>query len=112
MILNISLFLQIIYVARNPKDVLVSYYHFSKMLVKIEQVDNFEKFMERFLAGKVFAQKLKYGRFLISLFLEIIYVARNLKNVLVSYYHFSHMSVKMEGIEDFDIFMERFLAVK
>ncbi|XP_060609202.2 amine sulfotransferase-like [Anolis sagrei] len=44
---------KVIYVIRNPKDVLVSYYHFSKVSVKLEEVEDFEIIMERFLAGKV-----------------------------------------------------------
>ncbi|XP_042301279.1 amine sulfotransferase-like isoform X2 [Sceloporus undulatus] len=43
---------KMIYVARNPKDVLVSYYHFSKVSVKLEEA-GFDVIMERFLAGKV-----------------------------------------------------------
>uniref|UniRef100_A0A8D0DN13 Sulfotransferase n=1 Tax=Salvator merianae TaxID=96440 RepID=A0A8D0DN13_SALMN len=44
---------KVVYIARNPKDVLVSYFHFSKVLVRMEQEHDFGKFMERFLAGKV-----------------------------------------------------------
>ncbi|NWU97727.1 ST3A1 sulfotransferase, partial [Upupa epops] len=43
---------KLIYVTRNPKDVMVSYYHFSKYMSKIEEVPDFNLFMERFLAGK------------------------------------------------------------
>nr|XP_056712368.1 amine sulfotransferase-like [Euleptes europaea] len=46
---------KVIYVARNPKDVLVSYYHFTRMAVKFETAENFDDFMERFLAGEVLA---------------------------------------------------------
>uniref|UniRef100_A0A8B9ZH80 Sulfotransferase n=1 Tax=Anas platyrhynchos TaxID=8839 RepID=A0A8B9ZH80_ANAPL len=46
---------RIIYVTRNPKDVLVSYYHFSKFIITLEEVPDFNIFMERFLAGKVLA---------------------------------------------------------
>ncbi|XP_053237714.1 amine sulfotransferase-like isoform X1 [Podarcis raffonei] len=46
---------KVVYVVRNPKDVLVSYYHFSKTSVKLEEVEDFGIFMERFLAGKVLA---------------------------------------------------------
>ncbi|XP_053237713.1 amine sulfotransferase-like isoform X3 [Podarcis raffonei] len=46
---------KVVYVARNPKDVLVSFYHFSKTVVQLEEVEDFGIFMERFLAGKVLA---------------------------------------------------------
>ncbi|KAM6355847.1 amine sulfotransferase-like [Podargus strigoides] len=44
---------RVIYVTRNPKDVLVSYYHFSKYMKTVEEIPDFTLFMERFLAGKV-----------------------------------------------------------
>ncbi|XP_038625310.1 amine sulfotransferase-like isoform X2 [Tachyglossus aculeatus] len=46
---------QVIYVYRNPKDVMTSFYHFSKLLTKLQTSDTMEDFMERFLAGDVFA---------------------------------------------------------
>ncbi|NXG50643.1 ST3A1 sulfotransferase, partial [Psilopogon haemacephalus] len=45
----------IIYVTRNPKDVMVSYYHFSKYMTTLEPIHDFNLLMERFLAGKVLA---------------------------------------------------------
>ncbi|XP_039211485.1 amine sulfotransferase-like isoform X1 [Crotalus tigris] len=44
---------KIIYVLRNPKDILVSSYHFHKVLVKLETPKDFSTFFEKFLAGKV-----------------------------------------------------------
>ncbi|KAM8809576.1 amine sulfotransferase-like [Eudromia elegans] len=44
---------RVIYVTRNPKDVLVSYFHFSKIVNTLEEISDFNIFMERFLAGKV-----------------------------------------------------------
>ncbi|KAG6935749.1 sulfotransferase family 3A, member 1, partial [Chelydra serpentina] len=44
---------KVIYVARNPKDVVVSYFHFSKLSVILEITTDFNIFLERFLAGKV-----------------------------------------------------------
>ncbi|NXE09104.1 ST3A1 sulfotransferase, partial [Lophotis ruficrista] len=46
---------RVIYVTRNPKDVMVSYYHFSKFMTTLEEIPDFNLFMERFLAGKVLA---------------------------------------------------------
>ncbi|KAM9156704.1 amine sulfotransferase-like [Pangshura tecta] len=43
---------KIIYVARNPKDVAVSYFHFSNLAVVIETIPDFNIFLERFLDGK------------------------------------------------------------
>uniref|UniRef100_A0A5F9DFP1 Sulfotransferase n=1 Tax=Oryctolagus cuniculus TaxID=9986 RepID=A0A5F9DFP1_RABIT len=44
---------KIIYVYRNPKDVLISFFHFSNMVVKLEASNTLENFMEKFLDGKV-----------------------------------------------------------
>ncbi|XP_060094431.1 amine sulfotransferase-like [Heteronotia binoei] len=46
---------KVIYVSRNPKDVLVSYYHFSRVAAKFETAGDFGSFMEKFLAGEVLA---------------------------------------------------------
>ncbi|OCT80324.1 amine sulfotransferase [Xenopus laevis] len=44
---------KIIYVARNPKDTAVSFYHFLKVLVKIKEVNEWESFLDHYLSGKV-----------------------------------------------------------
>lgn len=45
---------KVIYVARNPKDVLVSYYHFHKYASMLETPEDFNSFYEKFLDGKVY----------------------------------------------------------
>ncbi|XP_053719280.1 amine sulfotransferase-like [Synchiropus splendidus] len=44
---------KIIYVMRNPKDVAVSFYHFSKIMTDLETPQNFDRFLEDFLEGNV-----------------------------------------------------------
>ncbi|XP_006879214.1 PREDICTED: amine sulfotransferase-like [Elephantulus edwardii] len=44
---------KIIYVYRNPKDVMNSYFHFSKFVSVLEPIKDIEEFMKRFLDGKV-----------------------------------------------------------
>ncbi|XP_015223503.1 sulfotransferase family 5A, member 1 [Lepisosteus oculatus] len=44
---------KIIYVARNPKDVAVSYYHFHKMAKFLPEPNSFEDFLDSFLDGTV-----------------------------------------------------------
>ncbi|XP_058510662.1 amine sulfotransferase-like [Solea solea] len=46
---------KIIYMMRNPKDVAVSFYHFSKALAFMETPESFGSFFEKFLTGDVFA---------------------------------------------------------
>ncbi|XP_047715707.1 amine sulfotransferase-like [Prionailurus viverrinus] len=43
---------KIIYIYRNPKDIMCSYFHFSKN-VTLQVTSSFEEFMEQFLEGKV-----------------------------------------------------------
>uniref|UniRef100_A0A3P9AQJ1 Sulfotransferase n=1 Tax=Esox lucius TaxID=8010 RepID=A0A3P9AQJ1_ESOLU len=45
---------KVIYVARNPKDVLVSYYHFHKYATMLETPKDFNDFFEKFMDGKVY----------------------------------------------------------
>ncbi|KAJ3597451.1 hypothetical protein NHX12_000976 [Muraenolepis orangiensis] len=45
---------KVIYVARNPKDVLVSYYHFHKFATMLETPKDFNHFFERFIRGDVY----------------------------------------------------------
>ncbi|KAJ8251554.1 hypothetical protein GJAV_G00222590 [Gymnothorax javanicus] len=44
---------KILYVMRNPKDVMVSYFHFCHVLSTLETPRSFEEFMEQFLEGRV-----------------------------------------------------------
>ncbi|KAE8602621.1 hypothetical protein XENTR_v10014056 [Xenopus tropicalis] len=44
---------KIIYIARNPKDVAVSYYHFYKAIKKVKQKKDWETFLDDYLSGKV-----------------------------------------------------------
>ncbi|KAE8602622.1 hypothetical protein XENTR_v10014056 [Xenopus tropicalis] len=44
---------EIIYIARNPKDVAVSYYHFYKAIKKVKQKKDWETFLDDYLSGKV-----------------------------------------------------------
>lgn len=45
---------KVIYVARNPKDVLVSYYHFHKFTTVLETPKDFNDFFDKFMEGKVY----------------------------------------------------------
>ncbi|KAL6108714.1 uncharacterized protein ACO6RY_11998 [Pungitius sinensis] len=45
---------KVIYVARNPKDVLVSYFHFHKVANMLETPTDFDNFFEKFMRGDVF----------------------------------------------------------
>lgn len=42
---------QVVYVARNPKDVLVSFYHFHKLANFLPDPSSFDDFMDEFLEG-------------------------------------------------------------
>ncbi|XP_018419351.1 PREDICTED: amine sulfotransferase-like [Nanorana parkeri] len=48
---------KVIYVMRNPKDAMKSFYHFQDMAVLAEKSPDFQHFFEKFLDGEVFAGK-------------------------------------------------------
>ncbi|XP_039620647.1 amine sulfotransferase-like [Polypterus senegalus] len=43
---------KVIYVFRNPKDTMVSYFHFSKMMNDLETIPSITELIERYLNGK------------------------------------------------------------
>ena len=51
MLTKILSFFKVIYVARNPKDVLVSYFHFHKFATMLETPKDFNHFFEKFIRG-------------------------------------------------------------
>lgn len=46
------LFLQVVYVARNAKDVVVSYYHFYRMAKVHPEPGTWDSFLEKFMDGE------------------------------------------------------------
>ncbi|KAM5180542.1 amine sulfotransferase-like [Mantella aurantiaca] len=46
---------KVIYVMRNPKDVMMSFYHFEDIAVLFKKSPDFQHFFEKFLDGEVFA---------------------------------------------------------
>nr|XP_021484281.1 amine sulfotransferase-like [Meriones unguiculatus] len=44
---------KILYIYRNPKDVLTSYYYFSNLIAVLQDANSIENFMQRFLDGKL-----------------------------------------------------------
>ncbi|XP_005073336.1 amine sulfotransferase [Mesocricetus auratus] len=44
---------KILYIYRNPKDVLTSYFHFTNLMTYLQAADNIEVFMQSFLDGQV-----------------------------------------------------------
>ena len=71
---TVQFILQVIYVARNPKDVAVSYYHFVKMLTftkyKGEFVDFYNSFIEGKGTGELFSSKNMFSDYKGQIFLS------------------------------------------
>ncbi|XP_022256006.1 estrogen sulfotransferase-like isoform X2 [Limulus polyphemus] len=87
---------KIVYIMRNPKDVLVSYYHFLRMVKEISYKGSFEEFFKSFLDGKI-----PYGP-IWKHYLEW-WEHRNDENVLFLFYEDLHKDIvaSVKKIADF-----------
>lgn len=66
---------KIVYVARNPKDLCVSFYHFHHMVPSLPRTGPWEEFLSKFMEGNVpwgdwFTHNLKYWEVLLKVDLD------------------------------------------
>ncbi|XP_041082847.1 sulfotransferase 2B1-like [Polyodon spathula] len=98
---------KVIYVTRNPKDVLVSSFHFHSMATFLEDPGTFDEFLEKFLAGKLLfgkwcdhvrgwrSSELK-GRVLYITYEEML---EDLRGAVVKFSHFLGKPLSEETID-------------
>ncbi|GFQ88926.1 sulfotransferase 1E1 [Trichonephila clavata] len=78
---------KILYIMRNPKDVMVSYYHFVRMMTVSDYSGHFESFFREFLSDKV-----PYGP--IWKHYQEMWDHRNEANILILFYEDLHKDIQ------------------
>ncbi|KAA8590893.1 hypothetical protein FQN60_001836, partial [Etheostoma spectabile] len=116
-----------VYVARNAKDNMVSYFHFDRMNQIQPEAGEWSSFFHRFMEGKMvfgswydhvngwWEKKQTYSKIHYMFYedlIEIVYVARNAKDTVVSYFHLERMTTLHPEPGDWSNYLQRFIEGK
>lgn len=90
-----SLSLQVIYMARNPKDTVVSYYHFDRMNYNQPEPGPWPQYLEKFMAGqcKSFCGWTVYPLYFSNFVLFNVYSTLDELLISVLFFHFQWVGV-------------------
>ncbi|XP_052020172.1 amine sulfotransferase-like [Apodemus sylvaticus] len=98
---------KILYIYRNPKDVLISFFHFSNWVVTLEATDTIDHYLDKFLDGKVVGSRwfdhvrgwYEHRHDFNIMFLSYEDLNKNLRNSVLKIYSFLEKELSEEDVD-------------